>query len=405
MPLLEKHCFIMKNTTRHNAWGSYDGFQKYAHIQQALDKPSAEYWMGDHPNDPSYLMFSDGTSLPLDKLIRTNPKAFLGEEVFRQFGDLPFLFKVLSASMPLSIQVHPDKAKAKAGFEREEARGIGLTAPERNYKDKNHKPELAVALSDFRALCGFRPAQETARLLGPELTAFFSFSADAFLDSLIRLLKKALSLHDHEKYQLEAMALKQAETLRQSSNRADRLAGDAVQECYRHYPHDGGAVSPLFLNLFSLEPGQGLYVSAGVMHAYLSGTILEIMATSDNVIRGGLTQKHIDVDDLIAVIDFAAQPELIQPVTKNAWKIWNTEAHEFTLMEFSAVQQGRTSWSVTGPEILFCNQGSFQIECPAGSASLVEGTSVFIAGSCKNCTLAGTGVAYRAMVPLQKDQP
>lgn len=405
MAVLEKHCFVMKNTTRHNAWGSYDGFRNYAHIPQAQDKPSAEYWMGDHPNDPSHILFSDGTSMPLDQAIRAAPQALLGEAVSRQFGDLPFLFKVLSASMPLSIQVHPDKAKAKAGFEREEASGIGLTAPERNYKDKNHKPELAVALSDFRALCGFRTAQETARLLGPKLAGFFAFSAADFQESMIRLLKKALRLHDHEKHQLEAMALRQAEALRQSSNRTDRLAGEAVLECYRHYPHDGGAVSPLFLNLFELKPGQGLYVPAGVMHAYLSGTILEIMATSDNVIRGGLTQKHIDVDDLIAVIDFSAQPVLIQPVTEGAWKNWITEAHEFRLMEFSAVQQRRTSWDVTGPEILFCSQGNFQIECSAGSVSLAEGTSVFIAGSCESCSLAGAGVAYRAMVPIQKDQP
>lgn len=404
MALPEKCCFVMKNTTRHNVWGSYDGFQNYAHIPQAKDKPSAEYWMGDHPNDPSHILFPDGSCLPLDKLIRTNPQALLGKDVSQQFGDLPFLFKVLSASMPLSIQVHPDKEKAKEGFEREKAKGIGLKAPERNYKDKNHKPELAVALSDFRALCGFRNAQDIARFLGPELKAFFSFSTDAFQDSMIRLLKKALSLHDHEKYQLEAMALRQAESLSQSLNHSERLAGEAVQECYRHYPHDGGAIAPLFLNLFTLKPGQGMYVPAGVMHAYLSGTILEIMATSDNVIRGGLTQKHIDVGDLIAVLDFEAQPALIQPVAEGAWTSWITEAHEFSLMEFSATQQGKTSWSVTGPEILFCSQGNFQIECPPDSVSLAEGNSVFIAGSCESCTLAGTGVVYRAIVPIQKDQ-
>ncbi|MCX7026162.1 MAG: mannose-6-phosphate isomerase, class I [Spirochaetes bacterium] len=272
--------FPLSNPVRNYAWGSYDGLSRYTGIAQDRDKPMAEYWMGAHPDDPSLLILPDGEKLTLDKYIAEQPVRALGDEVFSSFGELPFLFKVLSASMPLSIQVHPDKAKAEAGFAREETLGIGRSQPERDYKDRNHKPELALALSDFSALCGFREAREIEELLGPELSAFFSFSAEQGEASLRALIDKAFRLREKEKLSLERLLEGRARALAGSADANERLAGETVLLCSAHYPHDPGALSPLFLQVLNLKPGQAIYVPAGVMHAYLLGTILSYAAVS-----------------------------------------------------------------------------------------------------------------------------
>lgn len=396
--------FKLENTIRNYAWGSYNGLSLYAGVATDSGKPSAECWMGSHPDAPSSLLLPDGKALPLPKYIHDNPMKSLGEEVFAEFDDLPFLFKALSASMPLSIQVHPDKARAAIGFEREEKRGLPRSAPERDYKDRNHKPELAVALSPFSALCGFRSAGEAAELLGPELCGYFGFSALDAEASLRGLLGKALALRDKERTLLEIKATSRARDLAKSEDEGARIAGQTVLMCFQHYPHDPGAISPLFMNVLFLEPGQGIYIPAGVMHAYLKGTILEIMATSDNVIRGGLTHKHVDVDDLLGTLDFKAEPTLIEPVAgiSGAREVfWPTPAREFALSRFDLSDQKHADVKPSGPEILLCTAGQATIDCASGSNPsivLKRGESVFVGAACKSYSLRGPCTVYRARV-------
>lgn len=407
----------LENTIRNYAWGSYDGFSTYAGIKQDTGKPLAEFWMGAHPDAPSSIILPEGSRFSLQKYIRDYPMKTLGEDVFSEFGDLPFLFKVLSASMPLSIQVHPDKAKAEKGFDREERKGIPRSAPERNYRDRNHKPELAVALSRFSALCGFREAGEAAALLGPELSDYFGFSPLEAETSFRTLLGKALTLRDKDKAFLENRATTRAKELAKSEDSNAKLAGETTLMCFQHYPHDSGAISPLFMAVHILEPGQGLYVPAGIMHAYLKGTILEIMATSDNVIRGGLTHKHIDVGDLLDTLDFSASPALVEPVSseKRPWEMsWNTPAKEFSLSRLCINESHNVDIRTEGPEILLCTDGSLNVlYAPAaekrnGSAAgkadkplkmtIGRGESVFIGASCRSYELNGKGCVYRAGV-------
>jgi mannose-6-phosphate isomerase len=398
--------FPLSNPVRNYAWGSYDGLSRYAGMAQDRDKPTAECWMGAHPDAPSILRLPDGAGLSLNKYIAEQPVRALGDEVFSEFGELPFLFKVLSASMPLSIQVHPDKPRAEAGFAREEAAGISLAQPERDYRDRNHKPELALALSEFSALCGFREAGEIEKLLGPELSSFFGFSADRSEASLRALIAKALGLKEKERFALERMATARARALEESGDASARLAGTTLLACYAHYPHDPGALSPLFLRVLELHPGQAVYVPAGVMHAYLSGTILEIMASSDNVIRGGLTQKHIDVRELLDIVDFSAGPKLVAAARGHGELTWESPAREFALSGMDLGAGPPLARNVKGPEIILCTEGTVKIAWTGADSPesreciLGRGESAFVAAACGRYSLSGSGRVYFARTGL-----
>lgn len=388
----------MKNPIRNYAWGSYDGISTYTGIAVEAGKPAAEVWMGAHPDAPSMVQAREGTWAPLNKFIADFPLSTLGEDVFSEFGELPFLFKILSASMPLSIQVHPDKEKAIAGYERERTLGISRSAPECNYKDRNHKPELAVALSSLSALCGFRNPQEASRFLGAKLCDYFGFDASHPESSFRNILRKALGLKEKERLVVEERAKARARELMSSSDPVEALAGRTVLLCYEHYPHDSGAISPFFMSVLELGPGQGVYIPAGVMHAYLGGTILEIMATSDNVIRGGLTHKHMDVEDLVRVLDFDASPALIAPEKVDPAGTetrWDTPAREFGLSRLELSAATPYSSLTRGPEILLCIRGEARVIC-SSEIVLRRGESIFIGSSCPGYSISGSATLYRA---------
>lgn len=399
--------FRLENPVRNYAWGSYDGFSTFAGIPQDRDKPSAEYWMGAHPDSPSTIFLPDGGKMSLLSYIAAEPRAGLGERLCSAFSSLPFLFKVLSASMPLSLQVHPGRNAAEEGFAREEAAGIPHHAPDRSYKDPNHKPELAVGLSPFSALCGFRSAAETAILLGPELAGMFSFSVQDPEASFRRLIERLPGLRDKERQHLEQLALARADELEAGGEPAAILAGDTLRYCYRHYPHDPGALAAFFLQIHRLKPGDGLYIPAGVMHAYLEGTILEVMATSDNVIRCGLTPKHIDIEELLRIIDFKAAPRVIRAEKDPEEPLidrWTCPVREFSLarLRLEEGSQAGIERRPEEPEILLCTEGRFRISPPGPSpvaASCMElerGQSIFIAGASGGYGIKGSGLLYIA---------
>ncbi len=304
---------------QHYAWGDPNFIPTLIGDPNLARRPFAELWIGAHPQLPATALI-DGIPVALDRLIAAAPEAILGAEGMAAFGpQLPFLLKVLAAAHPLSIQVHPDLAQARAGFAREDAAGIPRDAPQRNYRDPMHKPELLVALTDFYALCGFRPLDAIARTLEetPEL-AEESAGFDATEAGLRTLYRHLMRLPQHR---VDAVLVPLIARLKHAARRQAFTLDD-----YRHWllradrefsippRRDRGLFSLLLLNLVHLHPGQGMFLESGALHAYLGGAGVELMANSNNVLRGGLTPKHIDVEELLAVIRTDAGPApIIEP--------------------------------------------------------------------------------------------
>ena len=330
---------------QHYGWGDTEFIPSLLGIDNAERQPYAELWMGAHPDLPAGAEVG-GRTVPLDALIRSAPAEVLGPTVAETFeGHLPYLFKVLSAGAPLSIQTHPSKAAARAGFAREDAAGIPRSAPHRNYRDENHKPELITALTDFYGLRGFRPLDEIAgvlrdvtelspvmpdfaptpaclRALYERFMALPQDAVDRILDPLVARLRDADRRQTFTRDQREYWVL-----------RADR---DYSKDGHR----DRGLFSIYLLNLVRLAPGEAMFLPAGVLHAYLEGSGMEIMANSNNVLRGGLTPKHVDVPELIANITFeGASAEIIHPaeVASGEW-VYRTPAREFELRRLEIVR-------------------------------------------------------------------
>lgn len=291
------------------AWGdtfSISGLQGYTPTGQ----PEAEVWFGAHPSAPS--LTDEG---PLDAVIAADPVGALGAE-----GTLPFLVKLLAAAQPLSIQAHPSIAQAEAGFAREDAAGIPRDAAQRNYKDANHKPEILIALTPFRAMAGFRDLEETATLLDelavPQLEPARALLIDGTVPTDQRL-RTVLSdwLAIEEPAPIVEAVLERAAELDSDVARNLVYIGEA-------FPGDVGVLAALLLNHVELEPGQALFLPAGNMHAYLEGFGVEVMANSDNVLRGGLTEKHIDIDELKDIVIFEPiEDPVLEPVISDGGRV------------------------------------------------------------------------------------
>lgn len=323
----------------------------------ATGAPFAEAWFGAHPLLPSTLHL-DGAREPLDRALESRAVALLGPEVAQGFGGLPFLLKVLAADRPLSIQVHPSRAQAELGFSREEASGLSLEAPNRNYRDKNHKPELLVALTPFFALAGFRPVSQVRVLLDavPELAVL-----------LPPLDEHAVSLEAVTGAYLRLDPAVRSSALGAWLGRLRKTASECLPSEWEYWAlaaddvtrsegePDAGLFFFLLLNLVELAPRQGLFLPEGVPHAYLTGAGVEVMATSDNVLRCGLTKKHTDPDELMSIVRFdATMPRVLDPVplASGRQRTFPTAAREFQVHTFDFVR-GETAMHVTsGPEIV-----------------------------------------------------
>jgi len=286
---------LLRNPIREYAWGSRTALAELLGQPSPSAQPQAELWMGAHPVAASDVR-CDSHWVPLGDWIRRDPEAVLGPEVARRFaGELPFLLKVLAAAQPLSLQAHPDAARARAGFERENAAGIALDAPQRCYRDPSPKPELVCALTPFAALCGFRPIDD--------IVAQVDGLRARHLAGLMEPLRRDRSrenLRGFYRGLMELAASEAAEAVAEAVEAAASGYGDPevrswLRELGEAHPGDPGVLSPLFLNLLELRPGEALFLPAGELHAYLRGTAVEIMASSDNVLRGGMTEKHVDV--------------------------------------------------------------------------------------------------------------
>lgn len=367
-------------------------------------RPVAELWMGAHPSAPSRVA-TDAGDVPLDELLRSDPESGLGEEVVARFGSsLPYLLKVIAADGPLSLQVHPDIERARAGFAAEETAGIDVTRPDRSYKDRNHKPELIYALTPFDAMCGFRAPRRAADILAG-LDAPLAGSLGAILRSdpspiraaVQRLLDPAVRPSAQE---VDEVADACARRLAAGSPapRADRTVVLLAQA----YPGDPGVVTSLLLNQVTLAPGQAMFVPAGAVHTYLQGVGIEIMASSDNVLRAGLTPKHMDIPELLAAIDYgAAPPMLISPeAAYDATELFSAPVDDFSLSVTTVGDDGEHTLPGRGPRILFCLEGDLTVRTRTGQTrALRRGGAVFVPASDGVVTMRGRGRVVQADVP------
>lgn len=378
----------LDNTVRPYAWGSTTAIPHLLGVEPS-GEPQAEMWMGAHPGAPSRT--ERGT---LVDLIAAGPEKELGAAAVAKFGTtLPFLLKILAAGAPLSLQVHPDLAQAKEGYEEEERRGVPVDAPHRNYKDANHKPELICALSEFDGLCGFRDPSRTADLLA----GLGVDSLEPYVD-LLRARPEESALREVLTAVLTADPEEMARTVAETSAACARLGGE--YEPYaglaHHYPGDPGVIAAMLLNHVRLQPGEALYLGAGIPHAYLSGLGVEIMANSDNVLRCGLTPKHVDVPELLRVVRFeAGDAGVLRPeASSDGEEVYETPIDEFRLSRY-VLSEGGTPRDLTRPvpQILLCTAGSVR----AGEHELAPGRSVFVAAG-EKAEVSGTGTLFRATV-------
>ncbi|MGV9356834.1 mannose-6-phosphate isomerase, class I [Streptomyces misionensis] len=378
----------LDNTVRPYAWGSPTAIPRLLGTEPT-GEPQAEMWMGAHPGAPSRT--ARGT---LAEVIDADPERELGKETVSKFGPrLPFLLKILAADAPLSLQVHPDLAQAGEGYADEERRGVPLDAPERNYKDANHKPELICALIEFDGLCGFRPPQRTADLLA----ALGVDSLKPYVD-LLRARPEDAALREVLTAILTADRAETARTVAEAAAACARLGGDHAPyaELAHHYPGDPGVLAAMLLNHVRLQPGEALFLGAGVPHAYLSGLGVEIMANSDNVLRCGLTPKHVDVPELLRVVRFeAGDPGVLRPeAAPDGEEVYETPIDEFRLSRH-VLPEGGTAHDLTRdtPQILLCTAGAVR----AGEHELGPGQSVFVPAG-EKAGISGTGTVFRATV-------
>ncbi|MER7189493.1 mannose-6-phosphate isomerase, class I [Streptomyces flaveolus] len=378
----------LDNTVRPYAWGSTTAIPTLLGTEPT-GEPQAEMWMGAHPGAPSRT--DRGT---LADVVAADPEKELGPASVARFGPrLPFLLKLLAAGAPLSLQVHPDLAQAKEGYEDEERRGVPLDAPHRNYKDANHKPELICALTEFDGLCGFRPPTETADLLDGLGVA----SLKPYVD-LLRAHPEDAALREVLTAILTADPEEMSRTVAETTAACERLGGAYAPYAgiAHHYPGDPGVLAALLLNHVRLQPGEALYLGAGIPHAYLDGLGVEIMANSDNVLRCGLTPKHVDVPELLRIVRFEpGDPGVLRPeASPDGEEVYDTPIDEFRLSRY-VLPEGAAPHDLTlpAPQILLCTAGSVR----AGEHDLTPGRSVFVPAG-EKAEVSGSGTLFRATV-------
>lgn len=385
---------------QHYAWGGYEFLPQLLNIHNSDNKPFAEYWLGAHNSAPADIMMKD--KKPLNEYIQQHPQT-LGDKIYTTFKQLPYLLKVLDVRDMLSIQVHPSKEVAAIEFEKENKAGIPLSAANRNYKDDNHKPELMVALGDFWLLHGFKSAEKTVEAI--ETIPEFAFMLPLFKEG------------GHKKLYGTLMQMKQEEVNKILQPLLERIVA-AYENDYlpKGNPHfwaaraaytfndpgkiDRGIFSIYLLNLVHLNEGEAIFQDAGILHAYLEGQNIEIMANSDNVLRGGLTPKHIDVEELIKRVHFEpVVPKIIQ-ASGNIEEIFESPAPDFRLSRFVLDKNQQATIHTSTMEIFLVMQGEIEVkELPGNGLLLKKGeAAIAFAGANLEVNAVESAVLYRASV-------
>ena len=413
----------LQNSVRHYAWGSKTALARLQG-RPAAQEPEAELWIGAHPQLPSAVTVA-GRHVTLDRLVAERQVETLGPVAQRFGGALPFLLKVLAVAEPLSIQAHPTLAQAAAGFAREEVAGIAPDAPQRSYRDRSHKPEVVVALEPYWLMSGFRRYEAIARRLAaigvPALqAAVAALRATPGAAALRALVAATLRLDTGQRADLVARAVAHAGDPSQESAvpgagtvpAADAAAAARwVRRLAARYPDDPGVISPWLLNLVRLAPGEGMYTGAGTLHATLHGTGVELQASSDNVLRGGLTPKHVDVPELLRVGSFATADAAVlrPPPAANGERHYATPTAEFALSSVALDQlppRAPFTAATAGPEILLLLHGDGAVRGGAGGeVSCGPGEALFVPATVPSYEVRGTGLMFRARVPRRVARP
>ncbi|MEU5695416.1 mannose-6-phosphate isomerase, class I [Actinosynnema sp. NPDC020468] len=380
---------LLDNAVRPYAWGSRTAIAELLGREVPTPHPEAELWLGAHPGDPSHVVGPDGARRSLLTLLADDPRGQLGEVCAEQWGGrLPFLLKFLAADEPLSLQAHPSPEQAAAGFAAEEAAGVPIDSPVRNYKDPSAKPELICALTEFHALAGFRDPHRTVTLLrsleAPDFAPYAELLAGQPDASGLRALFTTLITLPQTALDVLLPQVLDACVLHVKEHGEFDLECRTVLELGEDYPGDAGVLAALLLNRLVLRPGEAVYLPAGNLHAYLRGTGVEILANSDNVLRCGLTPKHVDVPELMRVLDFhcADMPVLTGENTAPGLWTYRTPSAEFELSRVELAAGGEAVLDHSGPQILLCTDGRAVLSTTRGDRLVVaRGQSVWLSAS------------------------
>lgn len=392
----------LDNPTQPYAWGSVTAIPELLG-REPDGSPVAELWLGAHPGAPSRV----AGGRPLAEVVAEDPRSSLGPDVVERFGPvLPYLLKVIAAESPLSLQVHPSLTRAAAGYASEDAAGIPLAARERNYRDRNHKPELVYALTRFEAMCGFRAPRRAAELLAgldAPLARRLAATLHAEPDREgIRAAFRALLEPGTRPTPAEVADVAAACAARLAAGSPSPRADRTVVRLAEAYPGDPGVVTSLLLNPVTLQPGEAMFVPAGGVHAYLSGLAIEVMASSDNVLRAGLTAKHIDIPELLANVDYVAAPPIrIAPERfHGATRVFYAPVDDFELSVTELADDAEHPLPGRGPRILLCLDGRLAIRSAGGSELVLErGDSAFVPAADGELSVTGRGTVVQADVP------
>jgi mannose-6-phosphate isomerase len=373
--------YPLEGRIQNYAWGGHAFIPRFLGFQPEPHTPYAEYWLGAHQKAPATVLLEDDITADLDSFIAKDARHALGHQAARQFGQLPYLFKVLDVEQPLSIQVHPTKAQAEAGYARESNLGIPLDAPERNYKDRNHKPELMVALSEFWLLHGFLPEARLRSVLRdvPEFGVLLPiFERGGYAE----LYRRAMTLPAH---QVDAILGPLVERVgeRGGTSGWEKASPEywvaRALEVGGSGPLDRGLFSIYFFNLVRMRPGEAIFQDAGIPHAYLQGQNVEIMANSDNVLRGGLTPKHVDVPELLKTVRFVGiEPRVTRGTTGDdpLEAFYESETLDFRLSRVRLGTSGTYRNTARSAEILLVMAGAVGIHRGDKRLSLGQGQSL-----------------------------
>ena len=365
----------ISGATKGYDWGSRDLIPNYFGLEPS-GEPLAEIWFGTHPLGESQLIQSEQS---------------LSEHIGSR---LSFLVKILSAERALSIQVHPNSVQAKEGFDLEQAQGIPVDDPKRNYKDSSHKPEALVALTQFRALCGFRPKAELMQI-------FSEFGkTEAEFESLAQQLVAGAELSEIFKTLISNKELAQRVLKTVASEQADPLAAsarDLMERLLTQFPDDTGALVATMLNEVALEPGEAIYLPAGNIHAYLSGLGIEVMAASDNVLRSGLTSKHVDVPEVLKLADFSelAEPKVKPKKLAEGLLEYPLECKEFRI--YKAEVSGKNllaDLDLPASAIVVCTAGEVAVSTSLDEREVLSKSEVVFASGAKKLSLSGSGTVF-----------
>lgn len=406
---------LLRGATRTYAWGSRTAIAEFTGRPSPTAHPEAELWFGAHPGDPAFLETPDGEKSLLDA-VQCDPDGQLGPAVRGRFGDvLPFLVKVLAAEEPLSLQAHPSAEQALEGYVREDRAGVPLNSPIRNYRDRSHKPELLVALSEFDALGGFRPAARSVALMRAlavsDLDPFIALlGGQPDADGLRALFTTWITAPQPDLDVLIPAVLDGAVAYVRSGETEFAAEARTLLELGERYPGDAGVLAAMLLNRITLAPGEAIFMPAGNLHSYIHGVGMEVMANSDNVLRGGLTPKHVDVPELLRVLDFTpADEEMLRtPTHRDGIElVYDAPAVEFAtcVLMLDGDDLGHEIDAPSrhdGPQILVCTEGSVVVRAKSDVVVLERGSAAWVAADDGPIRLEATAPAklFRATVGI-----